>query len=94
MTFTSAEARRQDNEAFSLSKDELIAYFVLGIIRDVLKRGENPQYILWDEQYDHPVFQKTTSRNKFKCIQRCIRFDDENKVFDEKLTNLLLLGIC
>ena len=44
MHFTLAEARREEDEAFSLSKDEFTAFFSLGILRGVMKGRDEPLF--------------------------------------------------
>jgi len=78
MHFTLAEAQRQEDEAFSLSKNELTAFFGLCILRGVLKGRDEPLFNFWNEEYGRPIFRETMSRNKFKSILRYIRFDDKN----------------
>ena len=78
MHFTLAEARREEEKAFSLSKDEFTAFFGLYILRGVLKGGDEPLFNFRDEEYGRLISRETMSRNKFQSIQRYIRFDDKN----------------
>ena len=78
MHFTLAEARREGDKAFSLSKDEFTAFFGLCILRGVLKGRDEPLFNFWDEEYGRLIFRETMSRNIFKSILRYIRFDDKN----------------
>ena len=76
--FTLAEARREEDEAFFLSKDEFTAFFGLYILRGVLKGRDEPLFNFWDKEYGHLIFQKTMSKNNIQSIPRYIRFDDKN----------------
>ena len=78
MHFTLAEARREGDEAFFLSKDEFTAFFGLFILRGVLKGRDEPLFNFRDEEYGRLIFRKTMSKNKFQSILRYIRFDDKN----------------
>ena len=78
MHFTLAEARREGDEAFFLSKDEFTAFFGLYIRRGVLKGRDKPLFNFRDEEYGRLIFRKTMSKNKFQSILRYIRFDDKN----------------
>ena len=78
MHFTLAEVRREEDEAFFLSKDKFAAFFGLYILRGVLKGRDKPLFNFWDEEYGRLIFQKTMSKNKFQSILRYIRFDDKN----------------
>ena len=78
MHFSFAEARKEGDEALSLSKDKFTAFFGRYILRGVLKERDEPLFHFWDEEYGRLIFQETMSRNKFKSIRRYIRFDDKN----------------
>ena len=78
MHFTLAEARREGDEAFSLSKDEFTAFFGLYILRGVLKGRDEPLFNFRDKEYGRLIFRETMSRNKFQSILHYIRFDDKN----------------
>ena len=54
--FTLAEARREKDEAFFLSKDEFTAFFGLYILRGVLKGRDEPLFNFWDKEYGHLIF--------------------------------------
>ena len=77
MHFTLTEARREGDEAFSLSKDEFTAFFGLYILRGVLKGRDKPLFNFRDEEYGRLIFRETRSKNKFQSIPRYIRFDDK-----------------
>ena len=87
MHFTLAEARRERDEAFSLSKDEFTALFGLCILRGVLKGKDEPPFNFWDEEHGRLIFPETMSRNKFKSILRYIFFDDKNSRSLQRPTN-------
>ena len=78
MHFTLAEARREEDEAFPLSKDAFTAFFGLCILRGVLKGRVETLFNFWDEEYGRLIFRETMSRNKFKSIPRYFHFDDKN----------------
>ena len=78
MHFTLAEAQREEDEAFPLSKDEFTAFFGLYILCGVLKGRDEPLFNFWDEEYGRLIFRKTMSKNKFQSMLRYIRFDDKN----------------
>ena len=65
MHFILAEARRQGDGEFSLSKDELTAFLGLCILRGVLKGTDKPIFNLLNEEYKRLISQETMSRNKF-----------------------------
>ena len=56
MHFTLAEAQREGDEAFSLSKDEFTAFFGLCILRGVLRGRDELVFNFWDEEYGHLIF--------------------------------------
>ena len=78
MHFTHAEAQREGDEAFFLSKDEFTAFFGLYIFRGVLKGRDEPLFNFQDEEYWRLIFRKAMSKNKFQSILRYIFFDDKN----------------
>ena len=78
MHFALAEARREGDEAFSLSKDEFTAFFGLYILRGVLKGRDESLFNFRDKEYGRLIFRETMGRNKFQSILRYIRFDDKN----------------
>ena len=59
MHFTLAEACREGDGAFSLSKDEFLEFFVLCILRGVLKGRDKPLFNFWDEEYGRLLMIKT-----------------------------------
>ena len=56
MHFTLAEARRKEDEAFPLSKDEFTAFFGLYILCGVLKGRDEPLFNFRDEEYGRHIF--------------------------------------
>lgn len=74
---TLEEARRQGDESFSLTQDEISAFLGLSIIRGVFKGRGEPLPSFWDSSYGRSIFRETMSRNKFQDILRYIRFDDK-----------------
>ena len=74
MHFILAEAQRQGDEGFSLSKDELTAF--LG--QCMLKGKDEPIFNLLNEECKRLIFQETMSRNKFKSILLHIHFHDKH----------------
>ena len=78
MYFILAEARRQGNGEFSLSKDELTAFLGQCILRGVLKGIDEPIFNLLNEEYKRLIFRETMNRNKFKSILFHIHFHDKD----------------
>ena len=78
LRFTKAEALRQGNTTFSISKQELDAFFGLCLLRGVFKGRNEPLSSFWESDHGRPIFRETMSRNKFQSILRYIRFDDKN----------------
>ena len=76
--FTIAEARKQGNDNFSLTDEELLSFIGLSIIRGVLKGKNEPLSSFWSAEYGRSIFNDTMSRNKFILIKRYIRFDDKS----------------
>ena len=78
LRFTKAEALRQEITDFSISKQELNAFFGLCFLRRVFKERNEPLPSFWKSDHGLPFFRETMSRNKFQSILRYIRFDDKN----------------
>ena len=76
--FILAEARRQGDKEFCLSKDELTAFLGLCILGGVLKERDEPIFNLLNEKYKRLSFEKLLSRNKFKFILLHIHFHDKD----------------
>ena len=77
LDFTRAEAKRQGNDEFEISENDLYAFFGLCIIRGVLRGKNEPLSSFWSQEFGINVFKETMSRNRFKDIKRYIRFDDK-----------------
>ena len=74
---TVAEARRQGNNDFDVSEQELKAFIGLCIIRGVVKGRDEPLPSLWEQNYGRSIFRETMSRNNFHDKLRYLRFDDK-----------------
>lgn len=85
--FTVAEARRQGNNDFELSENDLLAFLGLCIIRGVLQGKNQPLSSFWNQEYGINIFQQTMGRNRFKDIKRYIRFDDKSSRTERRQTN-------
>ena len=75
--YTVAEAKRQGNNTFDLSIDELKAFLGLCIIRGVIKGRDKPLCSFWENSYGRRIFGETMARNKFQLVLRYIRFDEK-----------------
>ena len=75
--YTVAEAKRQRNNNFELSIDELRAFIGLCINRGVTKGRDEPLCSFWENSYGRKIFSETMARNKFQQVLRYIRFDDK-----------------
>ena len=75
---TVQEAERQGNKDFLLSRQEMVAFLGLCLIRGVIKGRDEPLPSFWEENYGRAIFRQTMSRNKFQEIMRYIRFDSKN----------------
>jgi len=78
LRYTKAEAFRQGSHEFSITKQELDAFFGLCLLRGVFKGRNEPLRSFWESEHGRPIFGETMSRNKFQSILRYIRFDDKN----------------
>ena len=78
LRFTIAEALRQGNTTFSISRQELDAFIGLCLLRGVLKGRNEPLPSFWDSEHGRSVIREAMSRNKCQSILRYIRFDDKN----------------
>ena len=78
LRFTKAEALRQGNTDFSITKQELNAFFGLCLLRGVMKGRNEPLLSFWESDHGRPIFREIMSRNKFQSILRYIRLDDKN----------------
>ena len=71
---TKAETLKQESNKFSITKQELDAFFRLCLLRG---RSEAlPSY--WESEHGRPIFCETMTRNMFQSILRYIRFDNKN----------------
>ena len=75
--YTVDEAKRQGNNNFELSIDELKVFLGLFIIRGMIKVRDEPLYRFWENSYGRKTFSETMVRNKFQLVLRYIRFDDK-----------------
>ena len=75
--YTVAEAKRQGNNNFQLSVDDLKAFLGLCKIRGVIKGRDNPLCSFWENSYGRKIFSEAMARNKFQQVLRYIRFDDK-----------------
>lgn len=87
LDFTRAEANRQGNHEFEISKNDLFAFFGLCIIRGVLQGKNEPLSSFWSQDFGINVFKETMSRNRFKDIKRYLRFDDKTTRSERRQTN-------
>jgi hypothetical protein len=78
VTFTLAEARRQNNQNFMLTENDLLAFLGLCFARGVLLGKNEPVYNLWSKEFGRDIFRDTMSRQRFLSIKRYIRFDDKS----------------
>ena len=76
--FAKDEALKQRNTKFSISKQELEAFFRLFLLRGVFKGRKEPLSSFWELDNRRTNFCERMSRNKFQSILRYIRFDDKN----------------
>ena len=75
--YTVDEAKRQGNNNFELSIDELKVFLGLFIIRGMIKIRDEPLYRFWENSYGRKIFSETMVRNKFQLVLRYILFDDK-----------------
>ena len=75
--YTVVEAKRQGNNNFKLSIDELKAFLAISIIRGVVKGRDEPLYSFWENSYGRKIFSEIMARNKFQLVLRYVRFDDK-----------------
>ena len=74
--YTVAEAKRQENNNFERSIDELKVLLGLCIIRGVIKGQDEPLCSFWENSYGRKIFSERIARNKLKQVLRYIRFND------------------
>lgn len=73
---TIEEAKRQLKvDSWNISLDELDAFIALLYARGALGMGSIELDELWSIQWGPPVFRETMGRNRFREIQRYLRFD-------------------
>ncbi|XP_066516461.1 piggyBac transposable element-derived protein 4-like [Hoplias malabaricus] len=75
--YTEAEIKRS-NAKFTLTDDELKAFFGLIYLRGVTGGKHRKLDEYWSSDLGMPIFRETISRQKFREIMRHMRFDDKN----------------
>ena len=74
--YTVAEAKRQGNNNFELSIEELKAFLGLCIIRGVIKGRDEPLCSFWENSYGRKILMKQWLETSFQQVLQYIRFDD------------------
>lgn len=75
--YTNLEATlKLGTEWKNIDRCELQAYFGLLLSSGVNKQSKVNILDFWDPLFGNPIFRATMSKNRFKLIQRVIRFDD------------------
>ena len=59
-----------------ITEEELDAYFGILILSGSLHTNKLDIHELWEDKYGMPIAKATMSRERFKAIHTCIRFDD------------------
>ena len=55
---------------------EMAAYIGLLLLAGVFRSNHQNFHELWEEKYGSPLFRATMTKNRFRHLTRCIRFDD------------------
>lgn len=70
------EFGRTKSESFSVSVQELEAFFGLLYLRGAMSKAHFPYDLLWSNDYGCEKFKRAMSRDRFREIKKCLRFDE------------------
>jgi len=75
---TIAEARRQKDENFTLSDEELEAFIAIFYARGVSGTNDHSVHSIWANEWGVPFCKRTMARDRFLNILRYLRFDEKS----------------